>query len=88
MAMVIVKVEPQIGATDENYLQEQQAAAEADVQTILENTQKEAEGYEVAEMQAEQLVELPTVPLQKKEALWPYVAGAAGLLLVITLISK
>lgn len=90
MAYVFVQIEPaQIGATDaENFLQEAEEQAAADVQTIVANAQKEAQGYQVAEMAAEQSMEVPTIPLKEKTPTAYYLAGGLGLLLLITLISK
>lgn len=90
MAYVFVQVEPaQIGATDaENFLQEAEEQAASDVQTIVANAQKEAQGYQVAEMAAEQSMEVPTIPLKEKTPTAYYIAGGLGLLLLITLIAK
>ena len=87
MAYVFVNISPSIGAVEENYLQEEEERYAADVQKIVDNANKEAAGYEVAEMQEEQAIEVPTTPLNSKNTAY-YIAAAIGTLLLITLLAK
>lgn len=88
MAYVLVQVEPaQLGATD--YKAEAQQAADYDNHTIIENSKIEQEAYELAKQRADQelLDSLQTKPAPKIKSAWPYIAAAAGVLVLIALTS-
>lgn len=89
MAYVFVNISPsQIGAVEENYLQEEEERYAADVQKIVDNANKEAAGYEVAEMQEEQAMEVPTTPLNSNNTAYFIAAGISTILLIALLAKK
>lgn len=88
MAYVLVQVEPaNLGET--NYLVEAQNAADYDMQTIIANSEAEAEAYELAQQRADKDLfdNLPKTEAPKIKSMWPYIGAAAGALVLIALIS-
>lgn len=96
MPYVLVNVEPsRLGAVERleqyDYLAEQQALADEQLNEIVENSRAEQEENELAQQQA--MLELlddqaNTKPAPKLKSMWPWVAAGAGLFLLIALTSK
>lgn len=89
MAYVLVQVDPAtLGATD--YLAEEQQAADAMMQTIVDNSEAETEAYNLAQQQAdaEFYDSLPTTEAKKMKSAWPWIAAGVGVLLLIAFTSE
>lgn len=96
MPYVLVNVEPsRLGAVERleqyDYLAEQQALADEQLNEIVENSRKEQEVNELAQQQA--MLEIldnqaNTKPAPQLKSMWPWVAAGAGLFILIALTSK